>query len=488
MKLPQTLKNRLKLSRDKAVLGAIVLAESTWLYAGFAIIGALLQKQGSPLGWLAVLLILALGVIAARLIPTDVAAIESLYLGVTVLGAMFMYTVVATQVQPGGEFGFDIGWIGKVISSSEPDPYAFRAVAGVLIGVAVWVRGITIAIAANPSRSLGISFSLGIVVLAVALMLDSALKYDLGVASLIFIFFGAGLAGLTAGSLRSSRSVKAKAWPRIIGGMVIALTLIGAIFTVVSRDILSYVTNPITTVLGFVLKSALVVALAPVALAMSLIFGGVEDLFGREFNPDLSQGGIVATTSPPDLRLAELPVLEIATTTGEEAPQPSPGLGIDFTEILKWASLTFLAVGALVIMFVALRKIVGRERDAGQALRESIDSDADYASDFGNLLWNLLPDRFRGRKRKGMQPPDGPPGIVEVFQIYYRLLKMAEQKGQARSNHQTTVEFRRPLATVVSPDLARLATYCFDRACYGYHPATDEQLGQLRLALKHPNS
>ncbi len=485
MKLSQTLKNPLRLSRDNAVLGAIVLAESAWLYGAFAIVGAVLEKDGSPLGWLAVLLILGLGVAAARLIPTDVAAIEALYLGVTLLGAFFMYLVVATQVEPG--LGFDFAWMSKLVSSSEPDPYGFRAIGGILIGIGVWVRGITIAIAADPSRNLGISFSLGIVILAVALMLDSALEYDLGIGSLVFIFFGAGLAGLSVGTLRATRSAKAKAWPRIIGGMIVAMTLIGAMFTVVSRDILSYVTDPISTVLGFVLKGALLVVLAPVALVFTLIFGGVEDLFGREFDVEPAGGGF-ANSSEPGFELAEVPDFEFLTTTEEQMPEPSAGIGFDFAAFLQWASIALLVVGGLVIMFLAIRKIVGRERGPGHAHREAVDTDADYASDFGNLLWKILPDRFRGRRRKGMQPPDGPPGIVEVFQIYYRLLKMAEQKGQARSNHQTTVEFQGPLTRVVTPELARLATYLFDRACYGYHPASEDQLGHLRLALQQRTS
>ena len=61
---------------------------------------------------------------------------------------------------------------------------------------------------------------------------------------------------------------------------------------------------------------------------------------------------------------------------------------------------------------------------------------------------------------------------------------MSEKKGRSRAGHQTTFEFQNPLSRFIGPELSKLTTYCFDRACYGHHPATDDQLEQLRKTLR----
>ncbi len=475
------------------MLGALLLAESAWLYAGIAIIGVAMDIEGSPLGWTSVLIIMAVSLVVARKSPSDVEAIEMVYVVRTLVGLLITYLLISTQISTDSDgLSFEPGWLIRM--GSEPHPYGLRAAVGVLVGIALWLRGARLAVVESPTRSLGLSFGLGVVVLALALIADTGLGSGLNTGSLVFVFFGAGLAGLSGGNLLQSRSIKSKSWPKIIGGFVLVVTLIGLLVSFLQGELLSSASDPVSALLGAVAKGLTWAVIIPIAF----VAGGGVELFlsffsrGEGFNPEL--GSSADPTPIAGLSLEEL--LEAAESLGEQEPSLIENV-LGFIEsavvnVFQFAALALPVIAAMVALVILARLLRGlRERRPKKSLageREYVGEDADYVSDFGGLLWNLLSDRLRRRRSKGMAVPDGPPGIVEVFRIYYRLLKTAEEKGTARRPHQTTVEFQTPLETIVSRDSARLATLYFNQACYGHRAATEEELGQLRLALEGPIS
>ena len=61
-----------------------------------------------------------------------------------------------------------------------------------------------------------------------------------------------------------------------------------------------------------------------------------------------------------------------------------------------------LAIAAIVVLARYIRGLRDRRpRRRLGAAREFVGGDADYASDFANLLWKLFPDRWKKRRGKG---------------------------------------------------------------------------------------
>ena len=58
----------MSLAQDRLLMAASAVLESIWLYALMAAIGLLFTLGGSPLSWIAVLAILGISVIVARML------------------------------------------------------------------------------------------------------------------------------------------------------------------------------------------------------------------------------------------------------------------------------------------------------------------------------------------------------------------------------------------------------------------------------------
>ena len=63
------------------------------------------------------------------------------------------------------------------------------------------------------------------------------------------------------------------------------------------------------------------------------------------------------------------------------------------------------------------------------------------------------------------------------------LQTMAEDKGSARPPSETATEYQRTLERLFPRNLVRMATGAFNRAIYGHHSASDEQISQIRQSI-----
>ena len=118
--------------------------------------------------------------------------------------------------------------------------------------------------------------------------------------------------------------------------------------------------------------------------------------------------------------------------------------------------------------------------------RESIRDDADIGRDLAQLLFNLLPDRFKRRREIAhFKLPEGEPDIVDVFRIYFGLLMLAEERGIPRPAAETPTEYQRTLEEVFPKTLVRSVTAAFMKACYGHYGAPRHEIEEMRLSLDH---
>lgn len=463
--------------QDRWVLGALALSESAWIFAAAGVVGAAAQRDGSPLGRVGVFAVLGAAILVGRLAPSRVAAIEVVHLVRAIIGLAVVYLVVGSQVSPGTS-GIDVAWIAGLWSNNAPDGFMYRAVGGSVLAGLLWWRGSLAAASEYPSDTLSFSFRLGILAVAFSLTVDALNPADLQSFLTMFIFFASALGGLVVGHLmpESERAVKAGTWPKIIAGLVSVVVAVGLVVALIRKDVLSIVSNPAVDGLFTAVTGAFWAVVAPISLAFTAFVDGLISFFDHIYDPE--PGDIAAGEAQSEQLLTQA---ELDTLVQEE--QESGALFFVIQQIIEWAFLAVVTIVLLYILFSVIRRLLKALPDTTDGLRESVGDEANIGSDLARLLWKLTPERLRRRRGRSLRVPSGPPGIVDVFKVYYRLLSMAEKQGVRRAPHETANEFQGALEGTLPPDLVRTATRSFNGACYGDHPATQEQISWMRSYL-----
>ncbi len=460
-------------AQDRLTLFAFLLEESAWLFALFGMIGLMMGGGGSPMGWFAALAIMSSSLLLARLMHMIILPTIFAYLIQMVFGVLVVYLTVGSQVSPTFQ-GVELGWLGTFFSEDVPEIFPFRAILGSFMGAILWWRGGRIGSAEFLSESLSVSFKVGIVVMAVAAIVDMIHSADLNIFRMMFVFFAASIAGLSIAHLlpASSNATEDRAWARVIGGVVSVVLVLGLLFSILQREFLAVVASPLIFVLNIMATIIFFVIILPIAYIVDfltrLVFGFLASFGNPEEQPlTLLEGGGFAA----QLRNTE---------QGEESP-----LAMLILQIGQWTILGVIILIALYVLAKAYQRRARTRREEESAMRESVKEDADAAYDFAKLFLNMIPSRFR-RKQKGLRLrlPDGDPNIVDVFRVYFGMLTLAEDKGEPRLADQTPSEYRNTLESIFSTRLVRLATTAFIRACYGHHPASREQIEDMRASLE----
>lgn len=464
----------MNLSQDRLVLASIVLSESAWLFAAFGLVGLALGNGNSPLNWVAVLAIMTVSLLVARFLSMILMPIGAMYAVQMITGVVVIYLTVGTQVTSGIQ-GTDFGWLGNLGSDNPIEGYFRNVILGSLLGVALWWRGGRLASADFPTENLATTFKIGVLVLAVAAVVDIFHSEDLKVFPMMFIFFGASLAGLSVGHLlpASQQTLNSRTWIRVIGGVVSGIAVVGLLLSLLRGSVLTFVSTPLALILQVSATIIFFVIIFPIGLLVELILLGLRGLIGeREMDPD-----------------AEEP-LAFGEGFGQTLRQLQEGEMDSGTSILlQIIEFTIIAIIILVVLFFlarAFRRRVRWRRDEAEGMRESVREDADPTNDLARLLFNLLPNRFRRVKHRELRPlPDDEADVVAVFRMYYGILELAEERGSPKPAAQTPTEYQSTLESLFPGDLVRAITNAFNRACYGHHPAPLEQIDEMRTSLEN---
>lgn len=456
-------------AQQRWILVAAAVAESAWLFAAFGIVGILLMAGlgggvGSPMTWPSALTVLAVSAMIRRAgqlvaMPPSVSNAFQTAAGLTVL-----YLVVANQVDPATR-GFDVVWARHVMSVADPvgSEFTFRAVVGSLMALVLWWRGLVLASSGDPVGTIVDTFKRGVVTIACAAIVDSLSSVNLYLYPTMFIFVVSGFAGLSVGHLlpASSGDAGRGTWPVLIGASMVPVLAIGSAFGQVPGSWLAFIGRMVLEIWLFIFDNVLLPIIALIARPVGVLF---EWLMGL-WQPD------------PQGDIRELDESMIQLREAAEGWQVSQA-----TEVTIWIVVIILLAAAVF----ALSLIVGRRRTPQLELdvdRESIRVEANPLYDVARLLFGLLPESWRRGKHHPFSLPEGEPLVVEALRIYYEFLALAESRRIARPAWETPVEFQAKLEATFPPRLVRLATAAFIRACYGYHPPTEEDLSEIRLHL-----
>ncbi len=182
---------------------------------------------------------------------------------------------------------------------------------------------------------------------------------------------------------------------------------------------------------------------------------------------------------------------------GQETLQQGQQVAIEFRErtsengiasligdAIIWFFVALLILAVLYLLARAFRQRAERGDEGLEGVRESLWSEAQPGEDLSALLAGLLPAALRRtRKDRALRIPQGEKGIVEVFRIYFRLLSMAAARGSPRPSWQTNEEYQETLGFLFPDAPVQMATAAFNRACYGHHPATEQEIAHMNSAL-----
>ena len=460
----------------RLVVVATLLSESAWLYALVAVSGVMLGTGANPLTWTAVVVLLALSYIVARGIAMVAMPITVAYVLQMIAGATVVYVMMGTQADTGVRV-LDLGWAAHLSGTTDGPGQAGAvgnlrgALLGVMWSVGLWWRGGRTASLLEPLVNLESGFRVGLASLAVATTLEIFNGADLNIFPVMFLFFASGLVGLSIGHLlpASRTATEERAWTRVIAGVVAAILVAGLMLSLLGRSVLSWVSTPILTVLGWLATVVLYVVVLPIAFVVDWLTRlGIYlvGLIGAEEDGPEQQGRSLAE--------------QIRDLQEREVPE-WPGM---LLQALEYLVIAIVAIALLYIMARAFRRRYRlRQTDAG-GVHESVKEDADPAYDLARLLFNLLPSRLRRvSTRRQYRLPDDESGVVDVFRIYFGMLTLAEERGHPRPAAETPAEYQRTLESIFPGELVRRATAAFNRACYGHRPTSPDDIDEMRTAL-----
>ncbi len=458
--------------QDRIVLLSAVLVESVWIYAGLSILSLMMLPGGSPITWVAALAIMLVSYAVTRSLTLVIMPKWMPYAVEMGLGTLTTYLVLGTQLQSGGQW-MDIGWLSSMFSEFQSEHFVRSAAIGGFASVLFWVRGGRIATSEFPVEHLGFTFRLGLIVLSVAAVVDIFNEADLRMFELMFVFFAAGLAGLGAGHILPStkRALALRTWVRVIGTVVISVLLMGLLFSLIQRGILSFLSVPLKFILEGIARIIFFVFIVPLVFVLEFIISAFFSLLRR-----------FAGEPPENEQEIEIGPGEMFGQFAEQGDPSEPALWL---QILAGVVIALVVAGILVIIARAFRRNLRWRRVDEEGERESLYGEFDPTMDLARLLFGLLPERFRRRRvDTNLRLPDDEQNIVDVFRIYFGMLTFAESRGEHRRHSDTPSEHRTRLGRVLPERLVEMATAAFNRACYGRRAATREQIDEMQQLLE----
>lgn len=512
----------MSLSRDSWVTAANLIAESAWLFAALGVAGIAMGLDASPLSWPAVLIILGIAALVAKVpSPSILVALASGSAGLIAYGALdgpmkwllvlaaigavatmllrsplketsleagaalraifgagVAYLMIASGVTL-GEGGFDLVWLSDAFVEDANPAYKTAATLGATVSAFLWWRGGSLAGKEFPIENHVLSFRLGVFVLATATAIDIVSPTNLGTFPMVFIFFAAGLAGLEVGHLlpESRLATRARTWPKVLGAAVVSVLLAGIVFSFMGSDAFGFISNPALSTFRTVIDGVFWGLAVPISILagvlMAVAMGIIETIFGGLAGTGL--GGFLSGAGDGGGGAFQ-PVIE----------EEEGGELISFVLLLaEWALIIAASLFLVYAIYRLLRHVLSRASRSTIGIRESLKDDAHFASDLGRLLSQLVPGRGKNRKpNRGFTLPDAQSGIVDVLRAYYKMLATAEDLGYRRRRHQTPTEFQAVLETLFPSQIVQSATTAFVYACYGDHPATDAQVTELTASIR----
>ena len=463
-------------AQDRLILIACIIVESVWFYVLIAVLSLALLQGNNAVPWIAAIAIMGGSFVVARTTLMIIMPLWTQYAIQMGTGIIVIYLLLGTYILASSAPGVDLGWLSVIMSDDSTTNDRTRAIVSALCATFLWWRGGRIASIEFPTDHLSMTFRVGLIALSLGAVVDILHPANLHIFPLMFTFFAVGLAGLSVGHILPASSGRRgqRRWTRVIGGVVGGIVLVGLAFSVLQKSFIDFITAPLGWLFDILVTVFMYVVVLPIAYVVGYIVVWLLTLLMN----------IVG--EPPEQPEREFGAGEFLSDLRERAESGEPSM---WGDVIEWTVVVLLLIIALALLAWGFRRIVRWRRIDDDGERESIAEDVDPGLDMARLLFNLLPERFRRRRRPaGMRLPDDERDIVDVFRIYFGMLRVAGERGFLRPSNQTPNEYRSALARVFPGRIAGMATAAFNRACYGRRPASREQIEEMQEVLERVSS
>ena len=461
----------MKRNYDVVSYGALVIVESIWWYSLIAIIGGMIGLGGSPIPWPSLFALMGVGVVSAWLLGAAKGDSTTLamYQAVVALLAVYLALATVTVTESGS---FKIAWLIDTFGGT----YSGEGVADVIIGLVsaiwLWFRSQNILAGGGIARRLSTAFKAGTAFIAFGLLIElTVVGSDIGIAPLLFPFFGASLVGMAASRLPQSNDVGQASWPLVIVISVVGILgigLVGALLT--GRYGNLGVRGAFNVWVGFV-DALLWVLRYPIEWIITALWNVILWL----------QSLVNAEEEPVEDRAPEQLSEEMVNPALERAESAS-----DFAiEALRWPLSILMLVLLFFVLVFAYKRFTVRYEVDDDGERESIRGDSDARTDMMKLLTNLMPRWMRGGKNRSLWKwPEGDSGIAAAFLLYFDTLTYAIKRGMIFDPNVTPNERTSALTVFLPGAPVEDVTSRFNAACYGAIPSDLADIEWLRTKIE----
>jgi len=459
-------------NRGRFLYVAVVIAESSWIYAAAGIPCLILGLDGAPLPWAAVAGVLGIGMLTAWVFGGARGDAVRLAIVQSVIGLAVIYVALGAR-RFDDSAGIDLLWVGRVFGGEHGRDGLLGLVLGLALAILLWLRAVNLVSGGPLAERIQRTFRIGMAAVSAALIAELATGNDIGARLVLLPFFGATLAGMAVARLVDpGRGGRTGSWARVVGGSVGAILLVGLALGVLSGAYGSGALRLLQRGWGALVDGLLWVLHYPlqgILMALLAIFRWLASLF----NPSGER------TELPDAG-------GLAPKLGERAEEAVGGDWVEaLVDVLQYPVAVILAAVVFFVLVLAYRRL--RRRAAKKvSARESIKGDADVGRDFVDLFGRLLPAWMR--RKEGTAPwryPEGEPGITEVFILYFGYLSEAIRQGMHLDTRQTPNERREVLEQALPGAPVRVLTNRFNAACYGRERSDSQMIASLGQSLEH---
>ncbi|MCG8542887.1 MAG: DUF4129 domain-containing protein [Alphaproteobacteria bacterium] len=451
--------------QNPIVLAAMVIADGAWLFTALAVIGFFTNQDGSPLPWFAVFALLAFGAAVAKIAPLFALSGHSPAIVQAGVGIVAIYLALSAGTWAARD-GFYLAWGLQTVQGDYSPVAVLGSLIALFAGAYIWRHAAVVATSTTPEYRLLRSFRVGIVVLAIALLVEQTTGRGLGATEMLVPFFAASLAGLAIARLPQRSGIR-NAWTRVIAATVVAVVTLGLALGAMAGMFAQGSVNLIVQGWSYISGALLWIARLILEPLVKGMVAFIEWLRDRLAGP--SPG-----SEPPRPRRPAWDWLDI------EAGEPLADRIVEFLQVPM--ILLLLAVFCWILVRAYRGHATGRAPQMTEE-RESIEVDA--PAELAQLIWDLLPDwikRLRGDKTALRYPRDEA-GITEVFLLYFDTITLAAKRGLDFDPGQTPTE-RIPHLRTALPGLAvERITALFNAACYGRKRAAAGAVEPLRRQL-----
>ena len=449
--------------------GALVVVESVWWFTTLAILGSLMGLGGSPIPWISLLILFGLGMGSAWVfgVSKDDATLKAMYQATLALVAVYLTVATGTV---GDSWSFEIAWPVNMFGGAYGGEGAADLTLGLIAAGMIWYRSQNLVAGGGVAGRLSRAFKLGTAFIAIGLLVEMGVGFDIGISPLLFPFFGASLIGLAASRLPQSDDTGEAPWPMVIGISVASILGMGIVGGLLTGRYGNIGVRGLVNLWGAFVDAILWVLRYPIEAVMRVMWAVILWLKGRFASENVEEE---VPQGPPQLSEAMEEVADRANSATDFA-----------VDALRWPLSILMLVVLFFVLVFAYRRITGRNNELDDANRESIRGDADAKADMMKLLSSLMPDWMKGGKKRSLWKwPEGESGVAEAFLLYFDTLTHAIKRGMIFDPHSTPNERIPALAVFLPGAPVDAVTTRFNAACYGAVPADIDELDRLRIEI-----